>query len=62
MNVCGNMILFHSHSTLANNMRIRLSSEIIEKICSALDCQPGDIMEYLPDAAGTEKGGGRSEH
>ena len=23
--------------------------ETIEKICAALDCQPGDIMEYIPD-------------
>ena len=22
----------------------------LEKICHALDCQPGDIMEYVPDA------------
>lgn len=23
--------------------------EIIDKLCSALECQPGDIMEYKPD-------------
>ncbi len=23
--------------------------ETLEKICTALDCQPGDILEYLPD-------------
>lgn len=23
--------------------------ETLEKICAALDCQPGDILEYLPD-------------
>ena len=22
---------------------------IINSICAALDCQPGDIMEYIPD-------------
>ena len=21
----------------------------IEKLCKVLDCQPGDIMEYIPD-------------
>ena len=21
----------------------------IEKFCSVLDCQPGDLMEYIPD-------------
>ena len=23
--------------------------ETLEKICKVLDCQPGDILEYLPD-------------
>jgi len=23
--------------------------ETLEKICDALDCQPGDILEYIPD-------------
>ena len=25
--------------------------ETLEKICDALDCQPGDILEYRPDGA-----------
>lgn len=25
--------------------------ETLEKICEALQCQPGDILEYRPDAA-----------
>ena len=33
-----------------------VTTEIIEKICHALNCQPGDIMEYLPDAEGEGKG------
>jgi putative transcriptional regulator len=24
--------------------------ETLERICGALDCQPGDILEYRPDA------------
>lgn len=24
--------------------------EVIDRVCKALDCQPGDIMEYVPDA------------
>ena len=24
--------------------------ETLEQICAALDCQPGDILEYRPDA------------
>lgn len=26
-----------------------ISLEVVDKICAALDCQPGDIMEYIPD-------------
>ena len=26
-----------------------LDARTIEKICKLLDCQPGDIMEYVPD-------------
>ena len=24
--------------------------ETLEKICAILDCQPGDLLEYAPDA------------
>lgn len=26
-----------------------VSLEVIDKICSVLNCQPGDIMEYIPN-------------
>lgn len=26
-----------------------VTTEVISKICAALDCQPGDIMEYVPE-------------
>jgi DNA-binding Xre family transcriptional regulator len=26
-----------------------ISGEILEKICAYFDCQPGDIMEYVPN-------------
>ena len=26
-----------------------LDARTIEKLCRLLDCQPGDIMEYIPD-------------
>jgi putative transcriptional regulator len=26
-----------------------IQTDIINKICKALNCQPGDIMEYIPD-------------
>ena len=27
----------------------RVSIDVIEALCKYLDCQPGDIMEYVPD-------------
>lgn len=26
-----------------------ITTDVINKICAALNCQPGDIMEYVPD-------------
>ena len=26
-----------------------VSLEVIDKLCAALDCQPGDLLEYVPD-------------
>lgn len=34
-------------SRLGRNMTVR--TDTIEKICKALDCQPGDIMEYVAE-------------
>lgn len=31
---------------------VRLST--LEAICEALDCQPGDVLEYVPDTVETE--------
>ena len=31
-----------------------VSLEVIEKICEVLQVQPGDIMEYVPDAKAGE--------
>lgn len=33
---------------------IRIST--MESICRALDCQPGDILEYVPDREATGSG------
>ena len=39
-----------SSATLAKlSAHKAVSLDVIEKICKALDCQPGDIMEYVPD-------------
>ena len=32
-----------------------LAWENISRICEMLQCQPGDIMEYVPDREGSEK-------
>ena len=36
-------------SLLKNGKVKGLRFETLDKICSALDCQPGDILEYKPD-------------
>lgn len=38
-----------SSSTMAKLSKNKVVSlEVIDKICCALDCQPGDIIEYVP--------------
>ena len=29
-----------------------VTTEIVAKICESLDCQPSDIMEYVPEDGG----------
>ena len=36
-------------SILKNNNARAVSFTTLEELCSALDCQPGDILEYVPD-------------
>ena len=31
-----------------------VKTDIIDRICKKLNCQPGDIMEYIPDKTWTE--------
>ncbi len=39
-----------SSPTMAKLARNEIvQTDIISRICKALDCQPGDIMEYIPD-------------
>ena len=33
-----------------------LDAKTIAKLCALLDCQPGDIMEYVPDDQNNVKG------
>lgn len=34
-------------NALKNNANVNMST--INQLCHLLDCQPGDILEYLPD-------------
>lgn len=34
---------------LKNNRPDRLTIDTLNRLCQALDCQPGDLMSYIPD-------------
>ena len=36
-------------SVLKNNKARAVRFSTLEAVCAALDCQPGDILEYVPD-------------
>ena len=38
-------------SILKNGKAKAVRMETLDKICAALDCQPGDILEYIPGTA-----------
>ena len=40
-------------SVLKNNKAKDVRFSTLEAVCAALDCQPGDILEYVPDEAGS---------
>lgn len=44
-----NIISQSALSALKNGKSV--TTETIEKLCRALGCQPGDIMEYVEDTA-----------
>lgn len=35
--------------SLQKNKNKNVTTNTINKICAAFNCQPGDIMEYIPD-------------
>ena len=41
-------------SILKNNRARAIRFSTLDAICQALDCQPGDILEYVPDGDGAE--------
>ena len=44
-----NNIMSQSALTKMKNSTGSIDTRTIEKLCMILDCQPGDIMEYVPD-------------
>lgn len=39
-----------SNATMAKlNTTEYVSLEIIDKLCTALECQPGDLLEHIPE-------------
>lgn len=41
-----------SYSTvvkLRNTMPSRIDADTLEKLCTALRCQPGDLLQWIPD-------------
>jgi putative transcriptional regulator len=32
-----------------NNSITRMDLSVLDRLCAALDCQPGDLIEYIPD-------------
>lgn len=42
-------------SILKNNRAKAVRFSTLEAICKALDCQPGDILEYIPDKPADKK-------
>lgn len=36
-------------SAMNTNTAKHIPLDVLDKICHALDCQPGDILEYVPD-------------
>lgn len=41
-------------SILKNNKAKAIRFSTLEAVCAALDCQPGDILEYVPDVGREE--------
>jgi len=41
-------------SILKNGKAKAVKLETLDSICRILDCQPGDILEYVPDAGNKE--------
>ena len=41
-------------SAMNNNAVKHIPLDVLNKICAVLNCQPADLLEYVPDSDGTE--------
>ena len=39
-------------SALCTGAAKHIPVDVLDKFCEVLNCQPGDIMEYIPDGTG----------
>jgi putative transcriptional regulator len=45
--------LTEANVSLLKSGKVRgIRFDTLERICAVLDCQPGDILEYVPDGGG----------
>ena len=43
---------FHSATVTKLRKNERINTDTLNALCALLDCQPGDIMEYVPEESG----------
>ena len=46
---------FKTVSSLWNNNTLRVDLSTLNALCEALDCTPGDLLEYVPETAAKGK-------
>jgi putative transcriptional regulator len=52
--------LTEANVSLLKSGKVRgIRFDTLERICAVLDCQPGDILEYVPDDALEARAAGR---
>lgn len=42
-------LIGHATYTAIKNHKGGLNYKVIDRLCEVLECQPGDLMEYVPD-------------
>ncbi|MDN5005767.1 helix-turn-helix domain-containing protein [Bradyrhizobium sp. GCM10027634] len=55
--------LTEANVSLLKSGKVRgIRFDTLERICAVLDCQPGDILEYVPDSADDTLAPGAAGH